>query len=217
MNRRPGIWASAVALAAMTGMSIWAAPRLGERVPIHWNLSGEADGYGGRVQGLVALPLLTLGISLMLAFLPRIEPRRAHLEQSGRAYQAVWIAVLVVLAGVHATALLVGAGYAVPVGTVVPGLVAVLLLVMGNYFGKVRSNFFFGIRTPWTLASERSWDRTHRLAGRLFSGAGGLALLSLPFGPRATAAVLFAGLLVAVAVPAAYSYVVWRDDLSRAH
>jgi uncharacterized membrane protein len=42
---------------------------------------------------------------------------------------------------------------------------------IGNVLGKLRSNFFVGIRTPWTLSSEHVWDQTHRWAGRLFVGA----------------------------------------------
>lgn len=201
----------------MAGLSLWAAPRLGERVPIHWNAQGEVDRYGSRLEGLIGIPLVTLGVSALLAFLPRVEPRRRHLEQSAKAYHALWVLVLVVLGVVHAAVLFTGVGRAVPVGTLVPGLMGLLLVVMGNYLSKVRSNFFFGIRTPWTLASERSWDRTHRLAGRLFAGVGILTLLALPSGSSATAAVLFAGLLIAIGVSTVYSYLVWRDELREPH
>jgi uncharacterized membrane protein len=173
------------------------------------------DRYGSRLEGLIALPLVTLGVSLLLAFLPRVEPRRQHLLQSARAYNAVWIATLAVLAGLHAAVLFTGVGYAVPVGTIALALVAVLLLVMGNYFGKVRSNFFFGIRTPWTLTSERSRDRTHRLGGRLFAGLGALVLLAMPFGSQVAGVLLLAGVLLVVPVIFVYSYLVWRDDSGR--
>ncbi len=54
--------------------------------------------------------------------------------------------------------------------------VAVMLLIVGNYLGKARQNAVFGIRTPWTLANARVWDKTHRVAGRLMVLAG-LALI----------------------------------------
>jgi uncharacterized membrane protein len=88
--------------------------------------------------------------------------------------------------------------------------------VIGNFLGKTRSNWFMGIRTPWTMSSELSWTKTHRLGGRLFLAAG---LLSIVLGLVTNAQVVFFALLpsiaVAAVVPIVYSYFVWRDDPER--
>lgn len=212
MRRAPGLWATGIALAATAAMSLWAAPRVGQRLPVHWNFAGEVDRYGSRFEGLVLLPLLTLGMGVLLAVLPRFEPRRTHIEQSARAYNAVWIVTMATLTLVHAAALFTALGEDVPVAPLVLGAIGLLLLVTGNYLGKVRSNFFLGIRTPWTLSSEHVWNRTHRVGGRLFAGVGLLVLATLPLSHVVSAWVLAVGLGAITLGLAAYSYVLWRQD-----
>ena len=87
---------------------------------------------------------------------------------------------------------------------------------MGNYLGAVRSNFFFGVRTPWTLSSELSWERTNPLAGRLLVPLGLIvALMALAGWALAGLATFIALLVAAMPVAIAYSCRVWRDDPQR--
>lgn len=88
------------------------------------------------------------------------------------------------------------------------------LVLIGNQLGKSRSMYLIGVRTPWTLASEEVWIRTHRLAGRLMVG-GGLAFVVaafLPLSPQMLQALLFGVIAVAVGVPVVYSYLLWRRE-----
>jgi len=122
------------------------------------------------------------------------------------------------MSAIQGAIVLTALGHHVPMNLLAFGGVGVLDLVIGNYLGKVRSNFIFGVRTPWTLASELSWNKTHRLAGRMLVASGAAilfaAVLNLP-GP-----ILVSILLVSVAaiviIPTAYSYFVWRNDPHRA-
>ena len=76
--------------------------------------------------------------------------------------------------------------------------------------GKLRHNWFVGIRTPWTLASEEVWTRTHRLAAPIWV-SGGIVQLAGAFVRGTTGEVLFASTLaVMVLVPIGYSYVLFR-------
>jgi len=88
--------------------------------------------------------------------------------------------------------------------------VSVLVIVLGNVMGKLRRNFFIGIRTPWTLASERVWYATHRLAGKSMVAAGilsvGAALAGGVAGFAAWMAIVLAGFLV----PVVYSFVHYK-------
>jgi uncharacterized membrane protein len=201
----------AAALAAMHRLPA------GARIPMHWGLSGKVDGYG-RPAGLLLVPCMTLGFSLLFHFLPLLEPRRGNLLRSSRAYHTVWLALVLFFAGVEAV--LIGAAFGRPIPTarwVGAGLGA-LFLVMGLVFGNLRSNFFIGIRTPWTLSSELSWRRTHRLGGWMLV-VFGVALLGaavagapvrwLPMGLVGFWAVFLVAVLV-------YSYRVWRSDPDKA-
>jgi uncharacterized membrane protein len=215
MNLRPFVLAAALAVLVMVGLSAWAwgqVPADGQ-IPIHWNLAGEVDGYAPKAFGLLFMPGLSIGLAALLAILPRFEPRAANLARSGRAYVWVGTGIVWVLVLVHLAVVLAAVGRPLEIGLVVALGIGVLFVVLGNVLGKVRSNFIFGVRTPWTLASDRSWNRTHRLVGRLFVVLG-LAVLAtgLLGGAVPEFGVLMGGLVAVLVVAVVYSYRVWRDD-----
>jgi uncharacterized membrane protein len=217
--RAPLIFSVALA-AALAVLAAWAWQQVpaGARIPTHWDAAGRPNGYGGR-NSLFLLPAIVLGLGLLFYAMPHIEPRRGHLLRSSRAYRSVWLATVVFLAGLHlfVVRMALGRGQALPPQTLSIGLGA-LLIVIGNFLGKIRSNFIFGVRTPWTLSSELSWNKTHRLAGWLFV-AGGLAEMAGGFlgcsGRQLNALLLgwVGAMLVTVLV---YSYLVWRSDPDKA-
>jgi uncharacterized membrane protein len=81
--------------------------------------------------------------------------------------------------------------------------------VLGNYLGTIRPNYFFGVRTPWTLESDEVWRATHRNGGRVLV-FGSLALLGLQFAIKQSLVMpCFVGYFVATGVLSVpYSY--WR-------
>jgi uncharacterized membrane protein len=180
---------------------------------MHWDAVGHPNGYGDALLAFMLVPVLTTAISAGLAFLPSIEPRRRNLEMSGAAYTAVWISLVLLMAAVQAAIVFsaTGLAWSETIARLVPAAVGIMLAVVGNYLGKVRSNFFFGIRTPWTLSSERSWNRTHRLAGRLFIAVGLTAAATSVF-PFVGLVALTAGVVVVVVILFVYSYVEWSRD-----
>jgi uncharacterized membrane protein len=111
---------------------------------------------------------------------------------------------------VNALALLAAAGAGVSIARVVPIATGALFMVMGNVLGKFRKNFLVGIRTPWTLASDEVWLRTHRLGGRLFVIAGALLVIAGTIGGPATIAAIPALALLAAVPPVIYSFVIYR-------
>jgi uncharacterized membrane protein len=109
-------------------------------------------------------------------------------------------------------------GYNVSMNMLACSGTGAMFLVMGNYLGKVRSNYVFGVRTPWTLASELSWNKTHRLAGRMFVACGALLIVAALTGISGTLllSILIGSISVAVIIPTVYSYFVWRNDPQKA-
>lgn len=201
-----------ILIAAMFLFAAISWPSAPDRIPVHWGFSGEPDRYGGKFEGLLLLPLLALGLYLLLLYLPRIDPGRANYERFKGAYSVIRVATLAVLASIHGFILLWIRGVQLDFSVVVPVLVGVLLIVIGSVLGKVRPNWFVGIRTPWTLASKLSWTKTHRLGGWLFVVVG-LVFISSGFVGSAWAIV--AGLVVAAGCVlwlVVYSYLVWRSD-----
>jgi uncharacterized membrane protein len=162
MSRRPMIFSAAV-VGAMLLLSAWAWTQLpaDAQVPIHWGIDGSPDGYAPKAVGLFLLPVVTAGIALLLAVIPRFEPRRANLERSGQAYAIARIGVVSILGLVHVVAIAAALGSDIEVTRIVVVATGLLFVALGNYMPKMRPNFTMGIRTPWTLSSDRSWDRTH--------------------------------------------------------
>jgi uncharacterized membrane protein len=218
VNVRPYLTTAALVVLGMLLVSLWAWPQIpaDAQVPIHWGIDGRANGWAPKPIALLGLPLLTVGLALLLAFAPRLDPRYANVQRSATAYWAIAFGSLALLAVVHVAAILVATGRSVNIGTVVSVAVGVLFVVVGNFLGKTRSSWIFGIRTPWTLSSERSWAKTHRLGGYLFILLGVLVVLVAIVAPGAPDAfVLLGGLALVILAVVSYSYLVWRDDPDR--
>jgi len=194
--------------------------RLPERVPVHFGLSGEPDAYGSKLVLALLVPLLSVALGGLLAVLPVLGPHRANFERFRITYGRIGVTVLGTLATIHGILMFKALGADFNVGSAVCMVGGVVVALLGNWMGKLRRNFYVGIRTPWTLASEDVWRRTHRLGGKLMVVAGvigGAAGALAP--PRVGLIVLIASLLAASGWALVYSYVIYRkfggaDDLS---
>jgi len=218
MNLRRFYALGAVSVAIQLAVAVWGLAQVGftATVPIHWNAAGEPNGYGPAWVGFLLTPAITAGLVVLFALIPRIEPRRANLLRSSAAYMTVATAMLVLMLGVHVAVVLAGAGYSVPITPIIGGGVGLLFMVLGNVMTTVRSNFMFGVRTPWTLTSDLAWDRTHRLVGRLWVVGGFVVFLSSLLGRSELLVIVILGFVIGSLVLAfAYSYQVWRSDPDR--
>ena len=190
-------------------------PMAPESFPVHWNVRGEVDRFGGKFEGLMVMPLVALGIYLLMRFLPNLDPAKANYPSFQSAYLTIRFSLLMMFTIIYACMQLVAFGYKVDISTVVPILVGCLLIVLGNVMGKIRPNWFVGVRTPWTLSSLHSWNQTHRLAGWLF------VLMGLAFGACGLIhtfwmlGIALAVALISVIWMIAYSYLKWREDPER--
>ena len=186
----------------------------GIQLPTHWGINGEPDAFADKWTALLLPVGLVAGVSLLFYFLPSLEPRREGLARSQGLYLWGWIALLMVGAVIQLALLSTGLGWGIPVNHLIVGAIGVMLVLIGNQLGKSRSMYLIGIRTPWTLASEEVWIKTHRLCGKLMV-LGGLAMvvaamLPLPSGLLATVGI--AVIVVAAGVPILYSFIAWRRE-----
>lgn len=191
---------------------VWAQLPVDAQVPTHYGLDFDPDRYNHK-NVLLWLPQLQLLVTLLLVYLPRIEPRRLNLERSMKAYVRVGGGIMVFL-----SAMMLFSAYSALVGQMLTAsflalLMGFLFALIGNYLGKVRSNWFFGIRTPWTLSSELAWFKTHRVTGLLFTWFG----LEMIFGGLLWnhPMVLFVGvggIILSSIYAVIYSWWVWKSD-----
>ena len=198
------------AAAAFVGMSTPADLML----PTHWGPDGNPDDFSDKWTALLMPVAIVAGVSLLLYFLPSLEPRRQGLDRSQGLYLAGWAGMLLI--GCMIELAVIAAAFEWPIGgsSFILAGVGALFILIGNQLGKSRSMYLIGIRTPWTLASEEVWIKTHRLAGKLMVGGGLLMLLTafLPLPGEAVAVVTLGVVAVAVGVPLVYSFILWRRE-----
>jgi uncharacterized membrane protein len=186
------------------------------RIPVHWNWLGQPDRFGGRLEGLLGLPLAAIVMYVLLIFLPRIDPRRKHYDDFQHPFAIMRTVAVGVFLGLQIFTLLwVRDAAGLPAG-LFAAEAGIALVILGNYLPKLKSNWFVGVRTPWTLSSEVSWHLTHRLAGRLFVMAGALDIVIALVQPAIASLVMLVTLITAAVISVVYSYVVWRRDSARA-
>lgn len=203
-----------VALVVLAGiLSLLVYGHLPARIPMHWDLQGRVTRFGSRAEGAFLTPLIMLGVTLLIPLLPRIDPRRRNYEKFMPTYYLILDAVVTLLFVIHVGVLATALGFHLDMARLVPAGVGVMLVVFGNVLPRVRPNWMVGIRTPWTLSSDRVWVRTHRVGGYLMIAAGLLLVAAtvLPLGARASTVTLAVVLLAALA-PVVYSYFAWRQE-----
>jgi uncharacterized membrane protein len=202
-------------VAAMFVVGALAWPTAPDSLPVHWSLSGQANQYGGKLEALFLLPAITLVVLVGMTLLPRVDPLRSRYAEFARAYSIMVLLIVAFFGAVYAGTLAVAFGVHLNVSQLVLGLVGILLVGIGALMNQVRPNWFVGIRTPWTLSSERSWSATHRAARWVLIAMGvSMAVAGL----LQTAWALYLALLLIVVGTVglvAYSFVVWRDDPRR--
>lgn len=211
MNFRQTILVGWFLILAAFAVALWFYPQLPNPVPSHWDAAGHINGYLPKPWGVIVLPLMMVGLWLILWVLPSISPKGFRLDTFLPVYGIISLAILAVLFVVMVVTLLAARGSQLPVQRIAPIVIGLLLLVLGNYFGKIRKNFFVGIRTPWTLASDEVWTRTHRLGGWLFV-IGGLiiAAAGLVAPAHLVPGIVIAVVIVVSLVTVGGSYVIYR-------
>lgn len=222
---RTGLIWSAGTIVLMLGTLWWAYGALPEtNIPVHWNSQGAADDFAPREEALLYLlimPGAALFTAIVLALAPLIDPFRKNLQLSRKAYTAIWIATMVLLAALHAgiALMMVRGANAAPSNEFVRFVMAgcgLLFIIIGNYLPKTRKTFFLGIRTPWTLTSDYTWEKTHRLVGPLYMAAGLLGIIIAFTLPGIWMVLAFVACVMGVSLfGAAYSWWVWRKASDR--
>ncbi|MDA7026729.1 SdpI family protein [Bacillus sp. CLL-7-23] len=189
-------------------------PYLSNHIPIHWSFSGEVDRYATKTEAMLLMLGLLIFVYAVMILAPKLEPRKKNLALFSKTYHIIVNAMLLLFSLLNLLLVLTGLGYHVPMGSFVPVLVGAILIVIGNYLPRVRSNFFIGIKNPWTLSSDTVWKKTHRFASKMFTIAGILIAINslLPIGNNGNIAML-ALILIAVFAPYVYSYVLYRQEM----
>ena len=198
-----------ILLPMLAGVILW--DRLPEKFPTHFNTAGEVDGWSSKAFGVFGLPLILVAFQWLCSLGSlKMDPKAQNLE--GKVFGLVlWIipVMSVVLnALVYCTAL----GMDMNVQIIMPLLIGLLMVIIGNWLPKCKHSYTLGIKLPWTLADETNWNRTHRFAGPIWVVCGLVIMLCGLIG-GAFLWVMVAAFVVMIAAPTVYSYLLFKGKI----
>ena len=182
MSTRTTIFVTIFLIAFAVTFSIAVFDRLPDQMASHWNTANQVDGYISRFWGAFLMPIMTVGILVLFLIIPSIDPLKANIAQFRESFNTFITLIAAFMVYMHVLTVLWNLGYnQFNMGTAMMPAMGLLFVFAGIMMRKAKRNFFIGIRTPWTLSSDKVWDETHRLGSTLFIISGLLALLGAFF------------------------------------
>jgi uncharacterized membrane protein len=211
MKRSQTLLAIATMLAIMGLYTAAIYGHLPDKMPIHWNIRGEVDGWADKKVAVMVMPAITLFITALLMGLPAITPVqfRSNLQgTTGEIYNYVCCVVVGLFCYIHGVMLQSALHPQMGFNRALFSGMFLFFGLLGNVMGKMRRNPWMGVKTPWTLASDKVWDPTHRLAGKLMVSTGLLGAAWCLAG--LTPVPVFVLFMVASLYPLPYSYMLYK-------
>jgi uncharacterized membrane protein len=210
MHRRIALPLGGLLVLASLVLAIWAYPHAPKLIPSHFDAAGHVNGYMPKFWGLAIWPILLASAWALMAILPSISPKGFRMGPSVEIFNIIMVGVMLIEFVAVVVVVRAAMGIPAPSGGFIIALVGVLFVVIGNYMGKMRKNFFMGIRTPWTLASDEVWLRTHRFGGWLCM-LGGIAYIGIGLIEPGAVTGLLAVVAVLLLSPIVYSFIAYKQ------
>ncbi len=159
------------------------------------------------------MPLISLGMLLLFLVIPSIDPLKANIAKFRPVFNLFILLIVGFMLYVHALTLVWALGIQnFKMSAAMLPFIGVLFIFIGWMLRNAKRNFFIGIRTPWTLSSDRVWDQTHRLGSVLFMLCGALAVIGAFIGGMAAFWVMFIPMLGTTLFLVVYSYVLYQRE-----
>ncbi len=207
-------WAWALtAITLIAGIATYFQVSPDAELPIHWNIEGEVNGTAQPHIALFMIPGIQFLILALFSALKFLEPRQQNFANSLPAIAAILTGTTILMVFLQTMLIDEALGINIIELEVVFSGMGLLLMILGNYMTKLRSGFFVGIRTPWTLSSDLNWKKTHRIGGRLLIIAGLVIFItSLLYSQKIMIYIIIATVIPAALIPLIYSWTLWRNE-----
>ncbi|MBO8179896.1 MAG: SdpI family protein [Archaeoglobus sp.] len=209
MRKSNAIALGIILLSFILGVCLY--PRMPEEMASHWNAQGQVNGYLPKFWGLFLVPLISVGLFLLFMSIPKIDPLKHNIEEFRKYYDGFVVLIILFLFYVHVLTILWNIGARFSIVQMLAPAFGFLYYYCGILIENAKRNWFIGIRTPWTLSSERVWEKTHKIGGKLFKAAGFIAFIGTFFQNYALFFILAPIILVAI-YTIVYSYAEYRKE-----
>jgi uncharacterized membrane protein len=186
--------------------------QLPEKVPMHWNIQGEINRYGEKIELLLIPILLPLLVYVIFLVISRIDPKN-KLSKMGNKFQTLKLLMTIFMSVIALFIIYSAKNQSFTNPNYIVLLIGVLYIILGNYFKTIKANYFLGIRTPWTLENETVWKKTHKLGGKIWFIGGIIVVLSsliLAKQPNFILFLIITGIISII--PIVYSYIIFRKE-----
>ncbi len=204
-------WPLAIIILTLA-VSYYAYPLLPAKVVSHWDFRGVANGYSSKEFQTWFFPAMIIGLYALFFFLPILDPKKERYAEFTDVYNIFKNLIISIFFVIFLATTVFNLGVNINVGVIVASAIGILMITMGNYFGKLKQNWFIGIRTPWTLSSENVWNKTHRLGGKLFV-IWGVGIIIAPWLSPTLAFIVFIGGAILASIGSfIYSYVIFKKE-----
>lgn len=184
---------------------------LPENMPMHWNFAGEVDRWGSKNGEFIFMPFINIIMYFLFLILPKIDPKRRNYSLFSGAYYTIRLLLHLLISSLLIVTVAYCLNYKVDIASFVIYGLLIMFTLMGNVLGNVRFNYTLGIRSPWTLASEEVWRKTHRMASRLWVAASLISIFAgILLGGEMIKYIFIANTALISIVPVVYSYIVFK-------
>ncbi len=182
-----------------------------EQVASHWNSKGEINGYMPKFWGIFLMPLMSILIFGLFLFFPKLDPLKKNVNKFRGYYEGFMLSIIIFFFYIHILTIVYNLGITFNMTYAVLPAIAVLFYFISVLLDKSKRNWFIGIKTPWTLSSDRVWDKTHKLGAKLFRVIAALVLIGLFF-PDQGMTLFIIPLVIIVFWLYIYSYIEYKKE-----
>jgi len=184
-------------------------PKMPEQMASHWNAQGAVDGYMSRFLGLFLFPFIATGLTLLFIAIPLIDPLKSNIAKFRKYYDWFVVLFLLFFQYLYVLTILWNKNISFDLMRALLPATGILFFYIGIMVLNAKRNYLVGIRTPWTLASDEVWNRTHLCGGRLLMAAGIIAAIGAIW-PKYGLIFILVPILLVTLVSVVYSYVIYR-------
>lgn len=196
-----------ILLPCVFGVLMW--DTLPDTMVTHWDIHGTPNGSSGKFFTVFVMPVLLLIGHLLCLFVTSMDKRQK--DQNPKALSMIFWLIPMLSLLVNGMLYSIALGKNLDISSMVPAVMGVMFILIGNYFPKTRQNRTLGIKLSWTLNNEENWNKTHRFAGKVWVVCGFVMLLTAFLPGKLMAPVLTVAILAMLLLPTAYSYRIYKQ------